>query len=175
LYIAIITAIAVLGFAVVYPYFKQSGAFPTSSGGPAALSGAPAASYPLRRLDGQTDALANYRGHVVLVNLWASWCEPCRTETPALQRLYEENKGRGLIVLGIDQGEDGQTAAAFARAMKLTYPILLDTDQKYGNAYSGLGLPTTLVVGKDGHVAWGHDGELSFKQMSDAVRPLLGV
>jgi thiol-disulfide isomerase/thioredoxin len=160
---------------VVYPYFKQSGAFPTASGGPASLAGAPAASFPLQRLDGQTDALANYRGHVVLVNLWASWCEPCRTETPALERLYRENKAKGLVVLGIDQGEDAKVAAEFARSMKLSYPILLDKDQQYGNAYSGLGLPTTLLVNKDGHVAWGHDGELSFEQMTQAVRPLVGA
>ncbi len=145
------------------------------SGGPSSLAGAPAASYPLHALDGSTAGLAQYRGKVVLVNLWASWCAPCKSETPALERLYEANRGRGVVVLGINQGEDARTAAAFAQSMKLTYPILLDLDQSYGRAYSALGLPTTLIVTKDGHVAWGHDGELSYDEMSQALRPILGA
>jgi thiol-disulfide isomerase/thioredoxin len=166
---------ALLGFAVVAPYFSQHGAAPIGSGGPAALAGAPAASYPLHALDGSTAGLAQYRGKVVLVNLWASWCAPCKSETPALERLYEDNRDRGVVVLGINQGEDAKTAREFAQAMKLTYPILLDTDQSYGRAYAALGLPTTLIVTKDGRIAWGHDGELSFEQMNDALRPILGA
>ncbi len=146
-----------------------------ASGGPAMLAGAPAASFSLKRLDGATDALANYRGHVVFVNLWASWCVPCRTETPALQRLAEQERAHGLIVIGINQGEDPKVAAAFTRSMGVTYPVLLDLDQQYGRAYAGAGLPTTIVVYKNGRIAWGHDGELDYNQMVAAVRPLVGA
>ena len=175
LYIIVIALAAVVVFAVVAPYFAQRGGAPVASGGPAMLAGAPAASYSLKRLDGVNDALANYRGHVVLVNLWASWCEPCRSETPALEQLFEQERSRGLVVLGINQGEDSKTAAEFARAMGVKYPVLLDQDQQYGRAYSGLGLPTTIIVDKDGKIAWGHDGELDLKQMTAVVRPLVGA
>jgi cytochrome c biogenesis protein CcmG/thiol:disulfide interchange protein DsbE len=107
------------------------------------------------------------------VNLWASWCAPCRSETPALQRLYETERTKGLVVLGIDQGESSTAAAAFSKEMKLTYPILLDEDQQYGRAYAAVGLPTSLVVDARGRIVRGIDGELSLAQMHEAVDPLL--
>ena len=137
------------------------------------LAGAPAQSYPVKTLAGGSDSLERYRGRVVLVNLWASWCAPCRSETPALERLYEENKSKGLVVLGIDQGESVAAAGAFAKEMKLSYPILIDEDQQYGRAYAAVGLPTTLVVDATGHIVHGIDGELSLAQMRAAVMPLL--
>ena len=139
------------------------------------LAGAPAQSYPIKRLDGATDSLERYRGRVVLVNLWASWCAPCRSETPALERLYEENRNKGLVVLGIDQGESAEAAGSFAREMKLTYPILLDEDQRYGRAYAAVGLPTSLVVDRTGHIVRGIDGELTLAQMHEAVAPALNA
>ncbi|MBD5657065.1 MAG: TlpA family protein disulfide reductase, partial [Candidatus Eremiobacteraeota bacterium] len=103
------------------------------------------------------------------------WCAPCRSETPALEQLYEQERARGLIVLGIDQGESGEAAGAFAKEMKLTYPILLDEDQRYGRAYAAIGLPTSLVVDARGRIVRGIDGELTLAQMRDAVGPLLHV
>jgi thiol-disulfide isomerase/thioredoxin len=169
-----VAAFAVIILAVVvYPYFSQSGPAlrPGGGGGPAMLAGAPAASYPAERLGGGTDSLDRYRGKVVLVNLWASWCAPCRSETPALEQLYKENRARGLVVLGIDQGESADAAAAFARELHLEYPILLDEGQKYGNAYAAVGLPTSVVVDRSGHIVRGIDGEMTLAQMRDAIAP----
>lgn len=159
--------------ATVRLYFQSGAGSARSGGGPAALAGAPAQSYTLARLDGKSDGLAAYRGHVVLVNLWASWCAPCRSETPALEQLYEESRHRGLVVLGIDQGESAATARAFAKDMRLSYPILVDQDQQYGRAYAAIGLPTSLVVDRGGRIVRGFDGEMSLAAMRDAVRPLL--
>ena len=144
-----------------------------SSGGPASLAGAPAVSYDLKRLDGQTDGLSRYRGSVVVMNLWATWCPPCREEMPALQRFYQENKGKGVVVLGIDQGESAQAAGTFARQHGVTFPILLDADQQYGRSYAAVGLPTTVIVARDGHVVKGIDGQLSLAQLREAVGPAL--
>ncbi|GAC1301149.1 MAG: TlpA disulfide reductase family protein [Vulcanimicrobiaceae bacterium] len=144
-----------------------------AGGGPGMLAGAPAASYAVKSLDGATDSIDRYRGRVVFVNLWASWCAPCRSETPALERLYEENRARGLVVIGIDQGESATAAGAFAREMKLRYPILLDEEQQYGRAYAAIGLPTSLIVDRTGHIVRGIDGELTLSQMREAVAPLL--
>ncbi|MGP6189830.1 MAG: TlpA family protein disulfide reductase [Vulcanimicrobiaceae bacterium] len=172
LVVGTIAAIAVI--ATVAYYFGQSApASRAAAGGPGMLAGAPAQSYPIKRLDGATDSLDHYRGSVVLVNLWASWCAPCRSETPALERLYQEDHDKGLVVLGIDQGESAEAASAFVREMKLTYPILLDEDQRYGRAYSAVGLPTTLVVDRTGHILRGIDGELTLAQMREAVAPAL--
>jgi thiol-disulfide isomerase/thioredoxin len=137
------------------------------------LAGAPAQSFPIKRLDGARDSLDNYRGRIVLVNLWASWCTPCRTETPALEQLYQENRAKGLVMLGINQGESADAAARFVREMKLTYPILLDEDQRYGRAYAAVGLPTSLVVDRSGHIRPGIDGALTLAQMRDVVASAL--
>src|SRR5271156_164427 len=137
-----IVALVALGFVVitVHYYFGQGGGPSDAVGaGPSMLAGAPAQSYLIATLAGGSDSLDRYRGHVVLVNLWASWCAPCRSETPALERLYEEEHGRGLVVLGIDQGESAATAGAFAHEMRLRYPILLDEEQQYGRAYAAIG------------------------------------
>jgi thiol-disulfide isomerase/thioredoxin len=170
---AVVAAVAVIF--VVVPYFSQSGPAlrPGAVGGPAMLAGAPAASYPVKRLDGGSDSLASYRGKVVLVNLWASWCAPCRSESPALEQLYQENRSRGLVVLGIDQGESAEAASAFARELHLAYPILLDEGQQYGRAYAAVGLPTSIVVDRTGHIVRGIDGEMTLAQMRDAIVPVL--
>jgi thiol-disulfide isomerase/thioredoxin len=138
-------------------------------GGPGMLAGAPAQSYPVRTLGGDVDGLDRYRGHVVFVNLWASWCAPCRSETPALERLFRSERAKGLVVLGIDQGESAAAAGAFAKEMHLSYPILLDEDQQYGRAYAAVGLPTSLIVDRSGHIARGIDGEMSYEAMQAAV------
>jgi peroxiredoxin len=143
------------------------------AGGPAMLAGAPAVSYDVKRLDGRTDALERYRGSVVVMNLWATWCPPCREEMPALQQFYAENRTKGIVVLGVDQGESADAAGAFARQHGVTFPILLDADQQYGRSYAAIGLPTTVVIDRSGHVVRGIDGPLTLAQMRDAVRPTL--
>jgi thiol-disulfide isomerase/thioredoxin len=144
-----------------------------SGGGPASLAGAPAQSYDVAGLDGRLQGLETYRGHVVLLNLWATWCAPCRSETPALERLYERDRSRGLVVVGVNQGDSADAARDFVRELKLTYPIWLDDEQRYGRAYAAFGLPTSLVIAADGRIVRGIDGELTFAQMNDAVDPLL--
>ena len=166
--LALVVVVATVRF-----YFGGAGPAGRGGGGPAMLAGAPAQSYDVAMLDGRRGSLEQYRGHVVLLNLWASWCAPCRSETPALERLYREERKRGLVVLGVDQGESAATAASFAREMNLSYPILLDEDQRYGRAYAAIGLPTSLVVDAKGRIVRGIDGELSLAQMHDAVDPLL--
>jgi thiol-disulfide isomerase/thioredoxin len=143
-----------------------------SGGGPGTLAGAPAQSFDVHRTDGRTDALAHYRGHVVLMNLWATWCPPCRQEMPELERFSREYAGR-VVVLGIDQGESAAAAARFGREAGVTFPILVDDQQQYGRAYSALGLPTSVVVSRDGRVVKGVDGAMTLAQMRAAVAPAL--
>jgi peroxiredoxin len=141
-------------------------------GGPATLKGAPAQSFDVSRTDGHRDSLARHRGQVVLMNLWATWCPPCQEEMPALQRFAQQNAGR-VTVIGVDQGEAASVAADFAKRHGITFPILVDEKQQYGRAYAAVGLPTTVIIGRDGHVVRGIDGELTLAQMRDAVAPAL--
>jgi thiol-disulfide isomerase/thioredoxin len=141
-------------------------------GGPSTLAGAPAQSFDVRRTDGRVDSLAAHRGQVVLMNLWATWCPPCREEMPALQAFARAYAGR-VVVLGVDQGEAAAVAAAFAGERGVTFPILVDEHQQYGRTYQGVGLPTTVIVGRDGRVVRGIDGAMTLEQMRAAVAPAL--
>lgn len=107
------------------------------------------------------------------MNLWASWCPPCRAEMPDLQRLYADYAKKNVVVLGVDQGESPQRASAFAQSLGIHYPILVDEQQQYGRVYAALGLPTTIVVNPSGVVVRGFDGPLSYPQMVGAITPLL--
>jgi cytochrome c biogenesis protein CcmG, thiol:disulfide interchange protein DsbE len=140
---------------------------------PAMLAGAPAASFDVKRVDGTPDSLANYRGQVVLVNLWATWCPPCREEMPALERLYRAFRSKGVVVLGIDQGESAKVAEDFARERGVTFPLLIDDAQQYGRAYAAQGIPTSVLVDRSGHIVKGVDGEMSFEQMQTLVTSAL--
>ncbi len=144
----------------------------TGGGGPAALAGAPAQSFDVPRTDGRIDSLARHRGHVVLLNLWTTWCPPCREELPALQRFAQENAGK-VVVLAVDQGESASVAETFAKQRGVTFPILVDEQQQYGRAYEGIGLPTSVIVSRDGHVVKGVDGAMTLEQMRAAVAPAL--
>ena len=163
-----VIAVAVVA-AVVVTYAAERGGPAGGPVGPAALIGTPARSFPARDLAGKDVSLADYRGKVVLLNLWASWCTPCRQEMPALEQLYRENRARGLVVLGVDQGESKEAATAFVREHGVTFDVLLDEEQQYGRAYAAVGLPTTLVIDRSGRIVHGYDGALTLSEMREAV------
>jgi len=133
--------------------------------GPAALVGAPVESFTVPKLGGGNAGVADYRGKVLLVNLWASWCPPCRQEMPDLERFARDAAKDGVQVIGINEGESEQTAGAFAEKVGVTFPILLDREQQYGTAFGALGLPTSVFVRRDGTVAVAIDGPLTYAQM----------
>ncbi len=152
-------------------YFRGNAG--SQAAGPAALTGRVAPSFTVPALAGGFSGLQAYRGRIVVMNLWASWCPPCRAEMPDLQRLYRQYRSRNVAVVGIDQGESAARVSAFARALDIHYPILLDQTQQYGRVYAALGLPTTVIVDAGGIVVRGFDGPLSFEQMAAAISPLL--
>lgn len=168
IWLAVLFAAALV--AVVVIAYLPSG---SSANGPAALVGQTAPSFPVVDLAGKPGALADYRGKIVVLNLWASWCPPCRAEMPDLERLSRVYAKRGVMVLGVDQGEAGTRARDFATSLGITYPVLVDDAQQYGRVYAALGLPTTIVIDANGVVRAGFDGALTFAQMSAAVEPLV--
>lgn len=88
---------------------------------------------------------------------------------PELQRFADAYRARGVVVVGVNQGESAQRARAFARSLRIRFPIWLDQRQEYGRAYTALGLPTTVIVGRDGTIVRGFDGPLTFDQLRSAV------
>jgi len=108
-------------------------------------------SFRLPRLGGGEDALAAHRGHPVLLDLWASWCPPCREELPELSVLALAQPR--LVVLTANQGESAAVAARALRELHLRLPVLLDREQAYGGAYASIGLPTAVILGADGRIA----------------------
>ncbi|MHB8177021.1 MAG: TlpA family protein disulfide reductase [Vulcanimicrobiaceae bacterium] len=148
---------------------------PSTQAGPSGMVGRMAPSYALMTTHGARRSLRAYRGRVVVLNLWATWCPPCRAEMPDLERLWLVDRARGLVVLGVDQGEGTKRVAEFARSLDVTYPVLLDQRQRYGRAVGALGLPTTLIIDRSGRVVRAFDGALTYSQMRAAVDPVLAV
>ncbi len=114
-------------------------------------AGAPAPDFSLATLDGEMVTLSDLRGRPVVLNFWATWCGPCRAEMPALEQVWQQYEQGGVMVLGVDQGEQAGTVERFVREeVGTSFPILLDPDQKVGAAYQVRALPTTFFIGADG-------------------------
>ncbi len=115
-------------------------------------AGFPAPDFTLATPAGEMIALSALRGQPVLVNLWASWCGPCRAEMPAMQRVYEEYKDQGFQILAVNATHQDTKAAAvaFAEEHGLTFPLLLDVDGQVSAAYLLRALPSSFFIGKDG-------------------------
>jgi len=143
--------------------------------GKGAAPGGPAPDFALKSLDGQTVSLHDYKGKVVLINFWATWCPPCKAEIPALEAAYRANKDKGFVVLGIDIAESQQVVAPFVAGMGMTYPVLLDEQDKLMALYRGLGLPMSILVDRDGIIRERHIGELSEAELSSYLKKLLPV
>jgi len=152
------------------PYFASH---PVKTSGPAGLAGQAAPVFALYDDRGQPVSLAQYRGRIVVMNLWASWCPPCRAEMPDLQRLSNLYAARGLVIIGVNQGESPQRARSFAESLQIHFPIWVDGAERYGRLYSALGLPTTVILDRRGIVVRGIDGPLTFDEMRGAISPLL--
>jgi cytochrome c biogenesis protein CcmG/thiol:disulfide interchange protein DsbE len=129
---------------------------PTSSttGQPVASprEGFPAPDFELDTLGGAPVSLAAQHGQVVVVNLWASWCGPCRAEMPTIQKLYAAKRERGLQVLAVNSTfqDDEAGARAFVQEFKLTFPILLDRDGAVSQRYRLQALPSTFIIDRKG-------------------------
>lgn len=165
-------AAIVAALLILVPLFGSQSARTT---GPSGLAGQTAPVFALQNDRGEPVSLAKYRGQVVVMNLWASWCPPCRAEMPDLQRLSQAYGGRGLAIVGVNEGESPQRARAFADALHIAFPIWIDDQQQYGRVYAALGLPTTVIVGRDGKVVRGFDGALAYPQMQAAVKDLVAA
>jgi thiol-disulfide isomerase/thioredoxin len=127
-----------------------------------AWSGGPPPPFALEDLAGRTHRLADYRGKVVLVNFWATWCEPCRAEMPSLGRLHAALADRPFVVLAVNLGEPVSRIKKFLAGTPLEFPVLLDRDTAVAKAWRARLLPATYLVGRDGRIRQVRFGELDW-------------
>ena len=114
--------------------------------------------FTLKSLEGSNLRLNEYRGQVVLINFWASWCGPCRQEMPLLDRLHHRYEDTGFAVLGVNVEGVAGPAADIVQKTNVTFPILIDDGQKVSEMYNLQAMPSTVVVDRDGVVRYIHHG-----------------
>jgi peroxiredoxin len=122
---------------------------------PAALHiGAPAPDFTLSTPAGESIRLSDLRGQAVLINLWATWCPPCRQEMPAIQRIYRDYRDQGFVVLAVNttSQDDPFNIAPFVERYGLTFPVLLDETGEVSAAYNLRSLPTSYFIARDGTI-----------------------
>lgn len=122
--------------------------------------GALAPEYAALTLDGDSASLADHDGEVILLNVWATWCIPCREEVPALQRLHERFAHEGLRIVGVSVDAQGETRTVedFVRDFGVTYDIWLDPGEKVISDFRVIGVPNTFLIDREGIVRWKHIG-----------------
>lgn len=141
--------------------FGVAGCVPEGGGPPAVGDAAP--TFAAMTLDGREVTLESLRGDVVLLNLWATWCAPCREETPYLQEIYEEHRGEGFEVVGIsmDTGDAADDVAMFVEEYDVSYTILHDGTMQPMDTYHVLGLPATFLLDREGVLRWVRYGPIA--------------
>jgi len=146
-----------------------------SKGGDSLAIGDRAPDREMTTLDGAGNGrIADYRGHRTLVNFWASWCEPCRSEAPALETFWQANRDRGAVVLGIDVDDATDDARSFAREFHLTYPLLRQGDgDPLKESYGMTGLPENFLVDPSGQIKLIQRGPIDEAFLRDRVQPLI--
>jgi cytochrome c biogenesis protein CcmG/thiol:disulfide interchange protein DsbE len=133
---------------------------------------APVAELPRLGASG-TGSLADEKGKVVVLNVWASWCPPCKSEMPLLQRTHDRISPQGGVVLGIDTQEPQEDALGFLRTKHITFPSLRDRDREYGRKYGVSAYPETFLIDRSGRIAALRRGPVTKQWLDQHLTPLL--
>lgn len=127
----------------------------------------------LENLNGETESLADYRDHVVLVNNWATWCPPCKAEMPTLSAYYNEHKSKGFTIIAIEAGDSRESVSPFVQSYQLEFPVWLDPNGSSLRAFGNGTLPNSYVIDRSGMVRYAWTGEISKVMLEKYVSPLL--
>ena len=168
--LTVVLAITIMFFAARklrnYPHYSK---LPVSD-----VKGKPAPDFTLRSLDGKPVTLSALRGKAVVLNFWATWCAPCKTEVPWFVDLQKQYGPQGLEIIGVAVDEtDQEDVAKFAREMNINYTVAMGDDaitSAYGNIH---GLPTTFYIGRDGKMVARVPGLISHKDIEENIRKAL--
>jgi thiol-disulfide isomerase/thioredoxin len=129
--------------------------------------------FTLKDPSGGTLRLADYKGKVLLLNFWGTWCGPCRREIPALIQVQEAYRDKGFIIVGVAFEDTAEAVRAYSAEMKINYPLAMaqdDFDNAYGPVY---GLPLSMFVARDGSICKKHFGELTKERVEHEIKSLL--
>lgn len=135
-------------------------------------AGQPAPSFKTKTIDGKTLALRTFRGKPVYLDFFASWCAPCREETPEIIKLSKQFAKAGLVVIGLDDNESSDRATGFRDNYKIPFPVVI-ADQKLLDSYGVIALPVQVFIDRKGNVKLYRLGELSNQQIEDAVKQII--
>lgn len=135
-------------------------ALPAWSAADDSVAPAPAPAFTLMSRAGTPVSLGQFKGDVVMINFWASWCGPCRQEMPLLDSIYRKYKDMGFELIGVNVEPDAKAANAWLKATPVTYPILYDPQSKISQLYQVQAMPTTVIIDRTGTVRFLHRGYL---------------
>jgi peroxiredoxin len=131
--------------------------------------------FTLKDMDGASVRLADFKGKVLVLNFWATWCPPCKAEIPGIIEVHSKYKDKGVVILGISEDDDPQTLKTFSTEWKINYPMLVGRDEdKLFDAYGPLyGIPTTVFIGRDGAICGRHVGPATMEEFEKEIKTLL--
>jgi cytochrome c biogenesis protein CcmG/thiol:disulfide interchange protein DsbE len=161
-FIAVLAVVGLLGFGLL------------SKGETQIAVGDPVPDRELPVLGGPGEgSIADYRGEWVLVNLWASWCDPCREEVPELDRFARRHRDRGVVVLGIDVQDNSEDALAFLERYEPSYPQLRSVGEERSDAFGSTGVPENFLVDPEGDLALIWRGPVDERFLRERVLPIV--
>jgi thiol-disulfide isomerase/thioredoxin len=135
--------------------------------------------FTLEDMDGQRHALSDYRGKVIMLNFWATWCPPCRREIPSMESIYRDLGKSGFVVLAVNEFEEPDHVFAYTGQLSVlpTFPILFDRDSAVSQDYNVKGLPTTVLIDKQARIVYRAVGGRDFDhpEVRKIVRELLAA
>ncbi len=129
-----------------------------SMGTRADISDGPAPDFVLKSASGTNLRLSEYRGEVVMINFWASWCGPCRQEMPILDELYSQYRELGFTILGVNVEENSNDAKDLLKEIPVSFPVLFDNKSSVSKLYDVIAMPSTVLVDRSGNVRYLHHG-----------------
>ncbi len=133
----------------------------------------PAPEFSLSTLEGETQSISDYKGKVVLVNNWATWCPPCKAEMPSLRDFHNANVSKGFTVIAVEAGDPKEDVLAFANTLNLQFPVWLDTAGVSLKAIGNGSLPNSYVIDRTGTVRLAWTGEISLAMLEKYVTPII--
>lgn len=156
----------VAGACTLVPLLLLSACEKKPDGKPSGLRvqvGSPAPAYAALSLDGDSVSLEKLRGKVVLLNIWATWCHPCRKEIPELRALHEKYQARGLELVGVSVDNDGtdDVIREFMKEFQMNFPVWRDPEERVQTTFLTVGVPTTFLIDREGVLRWKNIGPIA--------------
>lgn len=168
---------AVIVFVLISLYVTKNYSIKTDAAASAAETAIaeakePAIDFTLKDLKGNEVSLSGLKGKNVYINFWATWCKWCDKEMPALEKVYQDYKDKGLVVLSVDVGEDQAEVEKYIEEKQYHFPVVLDSDKNVTYAYGIKSIPVSILVNASGEVAFKRVGHMTEEEMRAAIDPL---